>query len=106
MTELVLSGRTIGAGEAHALGIVHEIAAADRLMARARARAAELAGKPPRALALDLRVLREELRRGLGVAAARSAAYQSEAVATGEPQRAMAQFLARRNRARGAQRAS
>lgn len=106
MTELVLSGRTIGAAEAFALGIVHEIAAPDRLMARARARATALAAKPPRALALDLRVFRDELRRGLSVAEAQSADYQSEAIATGEPQQAMAQFLNRRSRAAGAPRAS
>jgi enoyl-CoA hydratase/carnithine racemase len=102
MTELVLSGRTISAAEAFDLGIVHEIAPRDRLMARARARAAELAAKPPRALALDLRVFRAELRRGLSVAEAQSAAYQSEAIATGEPQQAMAQFLNRRRAAAGA----
>lgn len=102
MTELVLTGRTIGANEALAIGIVHEIAPRDRLMARARARAAELAAKPPQALALNLRVFREELRRGLSVAEAQSAAYQSEAIATGEPQQAMAQFLNRRRATAGA----
>ncbi len=95
-TELVLSGRTFGAEEARHAGIVHEIVAPDRLMARARGRAAELAGKPPFALALDLREFRAQLRRILGEAERAAVAFQSEAIATGEPQRAMARFLERR----------
>jgi enoyl-CoA hydratase/carnithine racemase len=102
MTELVLTGRTVGADEAHAIGIVHEIVAPDQLIARARARASELAAKPPVALALNLRVFREAFRLGLRIAEAASASYQSEAIATGEPQQAMAQFLYRRRSAAAA----
>lgn len=95
-TELVLTGRTVGAEEAHAMGIVHEIVAPERLLDRARERAAELASKAPIALALNVRLFRDELRRGLEIAEGRAGAYQSEAIATGEPQTAMAQFLNRR----------
>jgi enoyl-CoA hydratase/carnithine racemase len=65
-------------------------------MARAKARAEALAAKPPVALALTLGQFRQQFRRGLGEAEAASAAYQSEAIATGEPQQAMARFLAKK----------
>jgi enoyl-CoA hydratase len=96
MTELVLSGRALAAEEARRVGIVHEIVPPERLMARARERAGELAAKPPVAMALDVSEFRSRLRQGLGEAESASAAYQSEAIGTGEPQRAMARFLERR----------
>jgi enoyl-CoA hydratase len=96
MTELVLTGRTVSAEEARHIGLVHEIVPPKRLMARARALAAEIAAKPPIALALNLREFRRQFRSGLAEAANASAAYQDEAVATGEPQAAMARFLDRR----------
>jgi enoyl-CoA hydratase/carnithine racemase len=96
MTELVLSGRTVDAEEARHIGLVHEIVPPKRLMARAHAVAAEIAAKPPVALALNLREFRRQFRIGLAEAANASAAYQDEAVATGEPQAAMARFLDRR----------
>jgi enoyl-CoA hydratase len=96
MTELVLSGRTVPAEEARHIGLVHEIVRPKRLMARARALAAEIAAKPPVALALNLREFRRQFRSGLAEAANASAAYQDEAIATGEPQAAMARFMDRR----------
>jgi enoyl-CoA hydratase/carnithine racemase len=95
-TEIVLSGRTLDADEARQVGLVHEIVPPDRLLARARARAAELAAKPPVALSLDLRWFRARLAARLREASRAAVAYQSEAIATGEPQRAMARFLERR----------
>jgi enoyl-CoA hydratase/carnithine racemase len=56
--ELSFTGRLIGAQEAQTLGIVLETHAADRLMPRARELAAEIAGKPPRALRLAKRLLK------------------------------------------------
>lgn len=96
MSELVLTGRTVGAEEALHFGIVHEIVAPDRLLGRAGERAAELAAKPQKALSLNVRLFREEFRRGLEFAEAKAGAYQGEAIATGEPQQAMANFLNRR----------
>jgi enoyl-CoA hydratase/carnithine racemase len=96
MTELVLTGRSIAADEARRIGIVHEIVPASELLSAARKRARGLAEKPPVALRLTLCELRAGFRRGLSEAAAAAARYQSEAIATGEPQRAMAEFLARR----------
>lgn len=95
-TELVLSGRPFGAEEARHMGLVHEVVPAERLLAAARARAADLIAKPPVALSLDLRQFRARVRAVLAEAARAATAYQAEAIATGEPQRVMARFLARR----------
>jgi enoyl-CoA hydratase/carnithine racemase len=95
-TEMVLSGRAMYAEEARQAGIVHEIVAPADLIARAKARARELAAKPPKALALTLQNFRRQFRQGLAKAEAASEAYQAEAIATGEPQRAMARFLAKK----------
>ncbi len=95
-TEMVLTGRTMPAEEARHAGIVHEIAPPADLLARAKQRAHALAAKPPVALALTLRQFRAHFRRGLGEAETASSLYQSEAIATGEPQQAMAKFLARK----------
>jgi enoyl-CoA hydratase/carnithine racemase len=95
-TEMVLTGRAMGAAEARNAGIVHEIAAPGDLLGRAKARAREIAAKPPVALALNLAAFRRGFRLGLAEAEAAAAIYQSEAIASGEPQRAMASFLARK----------
>lgn len=95
-TEMVLSGRTMHAEEARHAGIVHEIVAPADLLARAKARARELAAKPPKALALTLQNFRRQLRQGLADAEAASEVYQAEAIRTGEPQQAMARFLAKK----------
>jgi enoyl-CoA hydratase/carnithine racemase len=95
-TEMVLSGRAMHAEEARHAGIVHQIAAPADLMARAKACARELAAKPRTALALTLGQFRIQFRRGLADAEAASERYQSEAIATGEPQQAMARFLAKK----------
>jgi enoyl-CoA hydratase/carnithine racemase len=101
-TEMTLSGRTMYAEEARHVGLVQEIAPRAQLLARARARAAELAAKPPVARALTLAKFRENFRRGLAVAETASTAYQTEALATGEPQRVMQLFLEKRRGARDA----
>ena len=95
-TELVLTGRTITADEARGFGLVHDVVAAPELLAAAKRRAQELAAKPPVALALTLGEFRAALCRGLSAAVAASVRYQSEAIATGAPQLAMAGFLRRR----------
>ncbi len=95
-TEMVLTGRAMPAEEARHTGIVHEIVAPGDLLARAKAHARALAAKPPVALSLTLGQFRAEFRRGLIQAQAAASAYQSEAIATGEPQQAMARFLARK----------
>jgi enoyl-CoA hydratase/carnithine racemase len=94
--DLVLTGRTVEAAEAERIGLVHEIAPAEALLARGVAIATELGAKPPVAMRLNLERFRGLVRTGLRAAEAAAVAFQSEAVASGEPQRIMAEFLARR----------
>ena len=98
MREIVLSGRRIGAAEALAMGLVHDVVEDARLAEAALARAAALAAKPPIAMALDIRRFRELGRAGLEAAGVFEALgrYQGEAMASGQPQRAMAGFLSSR----------
>lgn len=97
MRELVLTGRTFTADEAADWGLVHELCEPDQLLSRAQAAAEMLADKPPVAMALNLSFFRDLLRARLSDAEEKAAIYQSEAIATGEPQVAMQQFLVRRN---------
>ena len=97
--EITLTGRTILAEEARDIGLLKEIVPADRLLARAQEVARELAAKPPQAMQLNLERFRTLMRRGLAEAERASVRYQAEAVATGEPQKAMAEFFARRRKA-------
>jgi enoyl-CoA hydratase len=59
--DLLLTGRQIDAAEAHRIGLVNRVVAADRLMDEARTLATELAGKPP----LATRYIIEAVNRGL-----------------------------------------
>jgi enoyl-CoA hydratase len=49
--DLMLRARKIGAEEAHRIGLVHQVCAPEELLGRAQALAAELAEKPPLAVA-------------------------------------------------------
>ncbi len=102
MTDFVLSGRTIGCDEARHIGLVHHVAEAADLQRRYLAVAGELASKPRRAMALNIKRFRElrmsEIERDGVFTALQS--YQKEAMASGEPQRVMASFLAERARRR------
>jgi enoyl-CoA hydratase/carnithine racemase len=104
MVEIVLTGRPLLAAEAAEIGLVHRIVEPDRLEGEAHALALELAAKPPRALALNVEYLRAGWLRAMerdGVFEA-LVAYQRAAVASGEPQKVMAAFLAERARRRAA----
>lgn len=96
--EITLTGRTITAEEGRDIGLLREIVPAERLVARALDLARELAARPPHAMRLNLERFRTLLRRNLAEAERASVRYQSQAVATGEPQQAMAEFLAKRKK--------
>src|SRR5439155_7082611 len=70
--DLLLSGRIVEAQEAHDLGLVNEVVAADQLMAKARELAARLLESSPTSVASTKRLLRElgekELERQLELA--------------------------------------
>lgn len=94
--ELTLSGREFGAQEAYERGLLRDVVPRDVLLSKALALAEELAAKPPVAMRLTLSNLRRQLRATLAEADRASVLYQAEAVATGDPQRVMADFLAAR----------
>ena len=100
--EMVLTGRSVSADEARAIGLVHEVVSAAELASRTRSMAMALAAKPPRAMALDVRRFRELRRRAMTHDRLHEALveYQREAVASGEPGRVMKEFLAARARRR------
>jgi enoyl-CoA hydratase/carnithine racemase len=103
--ELVLSGRSVPASEAHQMGLVHELVPGNALASRTRSLAAALAAKPARAMALNVArfrsLRREAMERDRVYEALQS--YQREAVASGEPGRVMKEFLAARARRRSSQ---
>lgn len=96
--ELVFGGRNIEAREARHMGMVHEIVEPDGLAARSLAVARELAAKPPHAMRLNIQRFRHKRRRAIEENKVFEAleAYQDESIASGEPQRMMAKFLAAR----------
>ena len=101
MRELVLSGRSVTCREAADWGLIHHLTAPHDLTDKASRLADKIAEKPPVARELTLSFLRRLSRAALADAEAAAARYQTEAVATGEPQVAMQSFLATR-RSRGA----
>jgi enoyl-CoA hydratase len=81
--DLVLTGRTIDAAEAHAMGIVTEVVAPGAHVARALEMAEGLAAFPQRTMLSDRRALLEGAGMTLADGLAREAALGRESVATG-----------------------
>jgi enoyl-CoA hydratase len=71
--ELLLTGAQISAEEAWRIGLVNRVVPADRLMAEARALAAELAAKAP----IAVRFILEAVARGLEMPLAEAEAYEA-----------------------------
>lgn len=94
---LLLTGETIDAASAHDWGLVQERAEAGRLDEAVEARAAQLAGLGPAALARQKRLMRAWERLDLDAAVAMSIDAFGQSYDTDEPQRYMAAF---RNRKR------
>lgn len=102
MVEILLSGRSLPAREAKAVGMVHRIAPRARLAAAALKLAEELAAKPLIAMQLNIRRFNALRRAAMAEAGVEEALHRlhSEALRSGEPQRVMAAFLAERARRR------
>ena len=94
--DIVLSGRDLPAHEAKAIGFVHEVVEKADVMARAQSLAEELAKKKPSPMRLTIGRMREVLLKDWPSLEEAALRYQSEAVASGEPQRVQARFLAER----------
>ncbi len=95
-TELTLTGRLMDGVECRDLGIIHHLVPPERVMERAMTVARELGAKPPLAMRLTKRRLREITQAGFEDAERAGALVQREAFASGEPQAMMARFFAER----------
>jgi len=96
-TEAVLAGRVFSAEEAREIGLIHHMVERyEDVMPKAREVAAMLAAKPPMAMRLTKRSLREMTQAAYEEAFARGEAIEAEAYAAGEPQEYMRRFFADR----------
>jgi len=94
--DLLLTGRIIDANEAHRMGLINEIVAADKLMPRARELAAQLMENSPASLASTKRLLSEHARRELDVQI-QSAVRENAAIrSTHDFREGIASFLEKR----------
>lgn len=94
--ELCLTGRVMEADEAHRIGLIHYMVPQDQVMAKAMEVAEMLAAKPPVAMRLNKKRFAEVTQASFDDAVAAGRKYQSEAFASGEPQRYMAKFFEER----------
>ena len=94
--ELALTGRMMTADECAAAGLLHHLVPEDRVMAKARQVARELAAKPPIAMGLDKRRFRDITEAAFAEASAVNADVQHRTFKTGEPQARAKAFLAKR----------
>lgn len=95
---LTLSGRLMDGRECHAHGLFHALVPEREVRAAAIAAARSLAAKPPAAMRLTKRRFREVTQPGFDAAFEAAMRLQPEAWRSGEPQRLMAAFLAKRGR--------
>lgn len=96
MQEIWLTGRPIEAEEAMAIGLLNRLVPEEELVPTAVELATVLALKPAVAMRLNKRWNRELLLPTLEENFAAARRYTAEAIASGEPQRVMEEFLARR----------
>ena len=95
--ELTFTGRMVGSEEALELGMVLEVVPHGDLMARARERAAVIAAKPPRAVRVAKRLMRNAERMDLPDFLNTAAAYLALMHHTKDHHEALAAFLEKRN---------
>ncbi len=97
--DLTLTGRLMSGEEAHALGLIHYLVEPREVMKKSLEMAAVLAAQPPVALRLDKERFREVTRAGFEEALEAGVRNQTQAYATGEPQRMMEAFFRSRQNA-------
>lgn len=95
--QLSLTGELITGERAHALGLVNDLVPAVEVLPRAIERARALASLPGAALRTTKRRFRERTQAGFEEACSAGIRFQLECYATGEPQRVMHEFIARRD---------
>ncbi len=94
--EMICTGRHVDAAEAERLGLVNRVVPHDRLLAEARALAAELAGKPPLAMRYAIAAVNEGLEAGPRVGQDVEAAYFGLCCGTEDKREGMTAFLEKR----------
>jgi enoyl-CoA hydratase/carnithine racemase len=95
--QLSLTGELITGERAHVLGLVNDLVTPEQVLPRAIERARTLADLPGSALRTTKQRFRERTQPGFEEACSAGIRYQLECYSTGEPQRVMREFLARRN---------
>jgi enoyl-CoA hydratase/carnithine racemase len=95
--QLSLTGELITGQRAFELGLVNDLVAPEQVLARALERASALAALPGAALRTTKQRFRERTQAGFEEACGAGIRYQLECYATGEPQRVMREFIARRD---------
>lgn len=94
--QLSLTGELITGQRAHELGLVNDLVAPEQVLARALERARAMAALPGAALRTTKQRFRERTQPGFEEACSAGIRYQLECYSTGEPQRVMREFIARR----------
>lgn len=94
--ELTLTGRMMEGEECHEVGLIHHLVEPHQVMDKARELAELLGSKPPMAMRLNKRRLREMTQPDFDEAFAQGAEIEAEAFAAGEPQAEMKKFFEQR----------
>lgn len=96
--QLSLTGELITGERAYQLGLVNDLVPPDQVLSHALNRARQLAALPMTAIRATKQRFRERTQAGFEEACGAGIRYQLECYSTGEPQLAMREFLARRNK--------
>ncbi|WP_375779423.1 crotonase/enoyl-CoA hydratase family protein [Bradyrhizobium sp. ma5] len=94
--EMMFTGEMIRASEAAAMGLVSKVVPRQTLLAEARALAGRIADKPPQALRLTKRLIRDSMRLTLSESAELAATMQAIAQSTADHKEALSAFLDKR----------
>lgn len=97
VAQLALAGELVGGQRAFEMGLVTELAEAGAVLSTAVERARKLGRLPATAVRLSKRRMREATQADFDEACEAGIRAQLECYAAGEPQRAMADFIERRN---------
>ncbi len=94
--ELAFTGEIVDAAEALRIGLVHKVVAPDELIDAARKMARMIASKPPEALRMTKRLLKESEAQSLSTSLEMAAGFQAIAQATRDHQEAAEAFVEKR----------
>ena len=95
-TEMVMTGRMVEGEESYRCGLLHHLVPQNQVVAKSLEIARELAAKPPIAMKLNKRRLRQLTEAGFLEAEETGKVIHAEAFASGEPRAMMQKFFAER----------